>query len=56
LHDVEPGEEVVVRILLEAPDRPGTYRVRPVLVHSGRERRVALGSALDLTVTADLPS
>jgi hypothetical protein len=35
-----------VRILLEAPDRPGTYRVRPVLVHAGRERRVALGSAL----------
>ena len=56
LHDVEPDEEVVVRILLEAPDRPGTYRVRPVLVHAGRERRIALGSALDLTVTADLPS
>lgn len=55
-HDVEPGEEVAVRILLEAPDCPGMYRVRPVLVHAGRERRVALGSALDLTVRADLRS
>ena len=54
-HDVEPGDEIVVRLLLEAPDRPGAYRVRPVLVHAGREHRVPLGSALDLSVRADLP-
>jgi glycosyltransferase involved in cell wall biosynthesis len=56
MHDVEPGGEVVVRFLLEAPDRPGVYRVRPVLVHAGREHRILLGSALDLNVRADVPS
>jgi len=55
-HDVDPGDEIVVRLLLEAPDRPGAYRVRPVLVHAGRERRVPLGSALELSVRADLSS
>lgn len=55
-HDVEPRDEVAVRLLLEAPDRAGTYRVRPVLVHAGRERRIPLGSALDLSVRADVAS
>jgi hypothetical protein len=55
-YDVEPGDEVVVRFVLEAPDRAGAYRVRPVLVHAGRERRVPLGAALDLSVRADVSS
>ncbi len=54
--DVEPGDEVVVRLHVRAPDRPGAYRVQAILLHVGRARRVALGPSIGLTVAPGVPS
>ncbi|MET0154072.1 MAG: glycosyltransferase [Candidatus Binatia bacterium] len=51
--DVEPGDEIAVRLLVQAPDRPGAYRVQPILLHVGRAGRAALGAPLGLAVTPD---
>jgi glycosyltransferase involved in cell wall biosynthesis len=54
--DVEPGDEFAVRLFVQAPERPGAYRLQPILLHVGRARRVALGSSIDLTVALGVPS
>jgi glycosyltransferase involved in cell wall biosynthesis len=52
-HDLAPGAEARVRLSLRAPGEPGSYRIRPVLVHVGRSARRRGDRPLSLVVAAD---